>query len=60
MTKYQSYEDILAEAKDPHVTADSLNILITRTREMSNQKKHEVEKLEGLIAIIEAKLAEKV
>ena len=59
MTKYQSYEDILAEAKDPHVTADSLNILITRTREMSNQKKHEVEKLEQLIELIESKLAQK-
>ena len=59
MTKYQSYEDLLAEAKDPHVTADTLNILISRTREMSSQKKHEVDKLEQLIALIETKLAQK-
>lgn len=59
MSKYQSYEDILEEAKNPHVTADMLNILITRTREISNHKKHEIDKLIELTALIEAKLAEK-
>ena len=59
MTKYQSYEDILAEAKDPHVTADTLNILISRTRQISSEKKHEVDKLQQLIELLETKLAEK-
>jgi len=59
MSNYQSYQDILNEAKDPHVTADMLNILISRTRELSSQKQHELEKLQALMALIEAKLDEK-
>lgn len=59
MSKYQSYEDILNEAKDPHVTADMLNILISRTRELSSQKQHELEKLQALTTLIESKLVEK-
>jgi len=59
MSNYQSYEDILNEAKDPHVTADMLNILISRTRELSNQKQHELEKLQALTKLIESKLSEK-
>ena len=59
MSTYQSYEDILNEAKDPHVTADMLNILISRTREMSSQKQHELEQLQALTTLIESKLAEK-
>lgn len=57
--EYMEYEDILEEAKDPHVTADMLNLLVTRTKELSAKKSHDNEKLQALLEKIEARLAEK-
>lgn len=52
-----SYDDIVKEAKNPHVTANTLNLLLARTRELSAQKSHDAEKLQALLASIEARLA---
>ena len=56
---YMDYEDIVEEAKNPHVTADMLNLLVSRTRELSAKREHNAEKLEALLEKIEARLAEK-
>ena len=56
--EYLTYEDIKAEAESPHVTADMLNILLTRTKELNALKKHDDDKLKELLESIEKKLAE--
>ena len=54
-----THAEILKEARDPHVTADMLNILVTRTRELSALKEREAKELHQLLEEIEAKLAAK-
>lgn len=56
MSQYTTYEDILTEAKNPHVTADVLDILVSRTKELSAEKQHELEKLNKLLKDLESKL----
>ena len=56
--KYLTYEDIKTEAESPHVTAETLNILVTRTKELSALKQHDVDKLKKLLDSIEKKLAD--
>lgn len=58
MSQYTTYEDIIEEAKNPHVTADILDILVSRTKELSAEKEHELKKLENLLAELESKLKE--
>ena len=56
--EYLTYEDIKAEAESPHVTAEMLNILLTRTKELNALKQHDVDRLKELLESIEKKLAD--
>jgi len=59
MTNKLSYEDIKEQASHPHITAETLNILVSKTRELSVQQQHNVDRLEALLKELEQKLAEK-
>ncbi|MDX1693333.1 MAG: hypothetical protein R3208_06190 [Ketobacteraceae bacterium] len=39
MSQYTSYDDILEEAKNPHVAAGIPDILVSRTRKLTAEKK---------------------
>lgn len=58
MSQYSTYEEILDEAKSAHVTADVLDILVSRTKELTSEKQREIEKLESLLQSLEQKLSE--
>jgi len=54
--KFSTYEDIKREADSPHATAEALNILVSRTKEMSALKQREIDELNALLENIESKL----
>ncbi len=56
MSQYTTYEDIIEEAKSPHVTADILDILVSRTKELTAEKEHELQRLEKLLSELEERL----
>ncbi len=58
MSQYTTYEDILEAAQSEHVTAEVLDILVAKTKELTSEKKHELEKLEKLLETLEAKLSQ--
>lgn len=58
MSQYSTYEEILDESKSAHVTADVLDILVLRTKELTSEKQREIEKLESLLQSLEQKLSE--
>ena len=47
MSQYTTCEDIIEEAKSPHVTAD---ILVSCTKELTAEKEHELQRLEKLLS----------
>ncbi len=59
MTKKLSYEDIKEQANHPNITAETLNILVSATRELSAQQQHNVDHLEALLIDLEQKLGDK-
>jgi len=59
MDKFMSYDEIKEQAKDPHITAESLNILVSKTLELSTLKQHELTRLKELLATLEAELGNK-
>jgi len=56
MSKFKTYDDIKKESEKSHVTADMLDILVTRTKELSAERQKDIDKLNALLAEIEAKL----
>ena len=59
MTNKLSYEDIKEQASHPHITAETLNILVSKTHELGAKQQHNVDRLEALLKDLEQKLAEK-
>ena len=57
MSKYNSLEEILNAANSETIQADTLDILISKTRELSALKQREVKELEDLLERLEARLA---
>lgn len=57
MSKYNSLEEILNAAHSESIQADTLDILISKTRELSALKQREVKQLEDLLEQLEARLA---
>ena len=56
MKQYMTIAEIEKEAAKEHVTADQLNILVSKARELAHYREHELDKLKGLLDSIEDKL----
>jgi predicted nucleic acid-binding Zn-ribbon protein len=56
MSKYKTYEDIKQEAEKSHVTAETLDILVSKTKELSAARQNDIDKLNALLEKIEEKL----
>lgn len=49
-------DDILKRAASEHITADELDILVTRTREISAARSRQLKQLQSLLSNLETRL----
>lgn len=56
MSQYNKIEDILNAAKSDTITADTLDILISKTKELSAKRQQEIEELESILESLESRL----
>lgn len=56
MKQLMSFEEIEKAAANGHATADQLDLLVSNTRELANQREHELTKLQNILEKLEAKL----
>ncbi len=49
-------EEILARAATQHITADELDLLVTKTRELSQVRERELKHLQSLLFELESRL----
>ncbi|GLQ32300.1 hypothetical protein [Litoribrevibacter albus] len=59
MKHFMTLEEIEKAASNGHATADQLDLLISNTREMANQREQELTRLKGVLDRLEARLEEK-
>jgi hypothetical protein len=59
MKQHMTIEEIEKEAANGHATADQLDLLVSNTRELAHQRESELNKLEGLLEKLEARLQDK-
>lgn len=59
MNQLMSIEEIEREATNGHATADQLDLLVANTRELAYKREQELNKLEGILAKLEARLENK-
>ena len=52
-------DEILDKAATQHITADELNILVSRTREISAARERELKHLKALLSELEARQLER-
>jgi hypothetical protein len=56
MSNLMSIEDIEQESKNEHITANQLDILVSKTRELTTLREQEIQKLNRLHAELEERL----
>jgi len=56
MSHTLSIEDIEREAENEHITANELDILVAKTRELTHLKEQEIERLQALNEQLQARL----
>ncbi len=56
MPDYMSIEDIERESRNEHITANQLDVLVAKTRELTNLREQDLQKLNRLHAELEERL----
>ncbi len=56
MPDYMSIKDIERESRNEHITANQLDVLVAKTRELTNLREQDLQKLNRLHAELEERL----
>lgn len=56
MTDLLSVEEIEKQAQSPHINAQELDVLVSKTRELSQLKRRELDRVSKLLSDLEEKL----
>jgi hypothetical protein len=56
MDRYESEESIRKAAQDPHITANELDLLVSKTRELTSRRERELSDLRKLLEDLETRL----